>query len=463
MSEKKRYFGTDGIRGVAGEAPLDAATVYAIGLALGDDLLRRGGQGAVVIGEDTRRSSRGIAAQLAAGLEARGLEVAHAGVLPTPGIAHLAARGGFRAGIVISASHNPYQDNGIKVFDAGGYKLPDEEEAEIENGIERYRGQAPGAPATLREQPELRAAYVSALAGRFRKVDFARLRLVLDCGHGAASSVIGPLCEALGIHAHLLAAAPDGRNINDGVGALYPAAMAEHVRRAGADAGVALDGDADRAILADASGHIITGDSVLLLAARELQAQGRLQPPIVVGTVMTNFGLETALAAQAIRLERSAVGDKYVLERMRACGAPLGGEPSGHVIFGGDATTGDGLLTALHCFALMAQKRQSLRALCQGWQALPQTVVNVRVAKKAPLATLADTQAAIRDAEREFAGRGRVLVRYSGTEMLARVMVEAPDAAAVQKHVHAIAVALQRDLAGANGERATYSGNSEMS
>jgi len=442
----KHYFGTDGIRGVAGEPPLDPATVYAVGLALGDDL----GPGArVVLGEDTRQSSAAIAGTLAAGLASRGVQVEHAGVLPTPGVAFLAARRGFQAGVMISASHNPYHDNGIKVFGGEGYKLPDEEEAAIERGIARYAeaGVRPPAPQSLAVDPGLRAAYVSHLTQRFRDTDFSGLRFIFDCAHGAASAVTRDLCLALGMEAEILAASPDGRNINAGVGALHPGAMSERVRRDGADAGVALDGDADRAILADASGAIVNGDCVLLMAARDLKSSGELSPRVVVGTVMTNLGLERALAAEGIELLRTAVGDKYVLEKMRERGAQLGGEPSGHVIFSAEATTGDGLLTALHCFALMARRRQPLQKLCDGWQEMPQTIVNVKVARKLPLEELAGAQAAIRNAEREFQGAGRVLVRYSGTEKLARVMVEAAERAAVERHAQAIAHALERDLA----------------
>jgi phosphoglucosamine mutase len=442
----KHYFGTDGIRGVAGEPPLDAATVYAVGLALGDDL---GAGAGVVLGEDTRESSGWIAGTLAAGLATRGIKVAHAGVLPTPGVAFLAAHHGFQAGVMISASHNPYQDNGIKVFGGEGYKLPDEEEAAIERSISRYaaEGVRPPAAQKLAVAAELRSAYVRHLSQRFQSTDFSGLRFVLDCAHGAASAVARELCQALGMEAEILSAAPDGRNINAGVGALHPQTMAERVRAAGADAGVALDGDADRAILADGRGAIVNGDCVLLMAARDLKSSGELSPAVVVGTVMTNLGLERALAGEGIELLRTAVGDKYVLEKMRERGARLGGEPSGHVIFSAEATTGDGLLTALHCFALMARRRQPLQALCDGWQEMPQTIVNVRVAQKRPLEELAGVQSAIRRAEAEFQGAGRVLVRYSGTEKLARVMVEAAERAAVERHAQAIAQALERDLA----------------
>lgn len=440
----KQFFGTDGIRGVAGEPPLDAATVFAIGLALGDDL----GTGArLVLGEDTRESSTWIAETLAAALAERGVNVDHAGVLPTPGVAHLAATGPYAAGVMISASHNPYQDNGIKVFGGSGFKLPDAEEAAIEHGILAYleRRVSPRR-GPLSRRPPLLEHYVAALAEKFAATDFSRCRVVVDCAHGAASSVAGPLFQRLGLAADLAACQPDGRNINAGVGALHPESMAARVRAAGADAGVALDGDADRAILADADGAIVNGDAVLLLCARELLATGVLKPAVVVGTVMTNLGLELAFRREGIRLERAAVGDKYVLEKMQHFGAVLGGEPSGHVIFGAEATTGDGLRTALHCFDLMARRRQPLRDLAAGLVVLPQQIINVHVREKLPLDDLAPVQAAIRAAEGHFNGSGRVLVRYSGTEKLARVMVEAESAAAVAHHAQAIASALKSAL-----------------
>lgn len=441
----KKFFGTDGIRGVAGEDPLDRATVYAVGLALGDDL----GAGArVVLGEDTRESSSWIAAMLVAGLRQRHIEVAHAGVLPTPAVAHLARSDGFAAGVMISASHNPYQDNGIKIFGRSGYKLPDDEEAAIERAILGYRERPPAQASAprLEHDATLREHYVAALAQRFAATDFSRLKLVVDCAHGAASAVAAEVFLRLGIQAKITADRPDGRNINAGVGALHPAALGEAVRQMGADAGVALDGDADRAILVDAQGDVVNGDCVLLMMARELAATAHLKPAVVVGTVMTNLGLEHALAAEGIELVRAAVGDKYVLEAMSERGARLGGEPSGHIIFLDEATTGDGLLTALHAFDLMARRGKSLRALCEGWREMPQLIVNVRVARKSPLEELDAVQAAIREAEAHFAGSGRVLVRYSGTEKLARVMVEAASASAVERHANAIAAALRQCL-----------------
>lgn len=447
------YFGTDGIRGVAGEPPLDPATVYAIGLALGDDL-RAHGPADVVIGQDTRESSGWIAETLAAGLAAREMQTASAGVITTPGIAYLTRTDDFAAGVMISASHNPYQDNGIKVFEHSGYKLPDADEAAVEAGIERYReqGLAPARRAPA-EDAGLRRRYVEYLRSRVAGVSLRGLSAVIDCGNGAASAVAGELFEGLGLRVHWLGDRPDGRNINRDCGALHPEAMARAVTARGADFGLALDGDADRAILADASGRLVDGDRVLYVAARDLLARGRLEPRVVVGTVMSNLGLEVALRREQIALLRAPVGDKYVLEQMLASGAVLGGEQSGHVIFRQDATTGDGLLTALRVLEIMARRGESLAALAEGFVAFPQKLVNVRVREKTPLEQLAATGEAIRAAEAAFAngGQGRVLVRYSGTERLARIMVEAASQGEVERHCQAIARALEAEIGEVSG------------
>ena len=442
----KSYFGTDGIRGVAGEFPLDPATVFAIGLALGDDM-RRHGRPSVVIGEDTRESSHWIAETLAAGLRQRDIAVASAGVITTPGVAYLTRCGDFAAGIMVSASHNPYQDNGIKVFDHSGFKLPDSDEAEVEADLERYLPQnLPAQREPLTRRPELRERYMDFLRQCVAGTDFSRLRVVADCAHGAASSLAGDLMRSIGLNAELYECAPNGRNINLNCGALHPGHMAERVRTAGADAGVAFDGDSDRAILADADGRIVDGDLVLLIAARALKAAGKLTPAVVVGTVMSNLGLELALAAEGIQLLRTPVGDKYVLEQMNAVGALLGGEQSGHIIFRADATTGDGLLTALRVFEIMARTGHSLQQLGDGFRPFPQKIINVRVREKRPLEDLDNVQQAIRQAEQHFGDRGRVLVRYSGTEKLARVMVEAESEGDVHQFSGSIANALRQDI-----------------
>lgn len=446
VQHSKKYFGTDGIRGVAGEPPLDAETVYSIGLALGDDMRAHGRQ-SVVIGEDTRESSRWIAETLAAGLKHRGIEVASAGVITTPGIAYLTRVKDFAAGVMISASHNPFRDNGIKVFDHSGYKLPDEDEMEVESGIERYRKERiEPQRVTLSSGAELAERYIEFLASRVQKADVKGMRVVVDCANGAASAIAPALLQRLGFKAEIMSSEPNGRNINLDCGALHPERMAERVVATGALAGVAFDGDADRAIFANERGEIVNGDQVLLIAARQMKDAGKLNPALVVGTVMSNLGLELALVQDGIQLERTPVGDKYVLERMLESGALLGGEQSGHVIFRADATTGDGLLTALRIFEIMAGARRTLTELCERFQPFPQEIVNVRVREKLPLDQLAEVQRAIRSAESHFGRRGRVLVRYSGTEKLARVMVEAESHQEVLHHSSVIAEALRTSI-----------------
>jgi phosphoglucosamine mutase len=439
----KKYFGTDGIRGVAGDFPLDPATIFCIGLALGDDMLAHGRK-SVVIGEDTRESSRWIAETLAAGLDQRGVRVASAGVITTPGVAYLTRMKDFAAGVMISASHNPYRDNGIKVFDHSGFKLPDEDEMEVEGAIERYRLHQPEPRRlALSDAPELRVRYLEFLQERVKGVDFSKLRVVVDCANGAAGAVADELFRRVGLAAEIREATPDGRNINENCGALHPERMAAAVVAAGANAGVAFDGDADRAIFAEDHGQIVNGDLVLLIMARDMLRRGRLTPPEVVGTVMSNLGLEVALGEDGLKLERTPVGDKYVLERMIERGAVLGGEQSGHVILRADATTGDGLLTALRIFEVMARTGLRFSELTAGFRAYPQQIVNVRVREKIPLKELEAVQRAISNAEQDFGNRGRVLVRYSGTEKLARIMVEAESEEHVRVHCSAIAEAVR--------------------
>ncbi len=439
----KHYFGTDGIRGVAGEPPLDRATVFAIGAALGD-YMNRLGHRSVVIGEDTRESSRWLADTLAGALASRGVAYAAAGVIPTPGIAYLTRSKDFAAGVMISASHNPFQDNGIKLFDHSGFKLPDAIEAELEIEISRLRDLVPPShlPTPIPDHG-LQERYLEFLAACMVGVDFSGMKVVVDCANGAASAVAEELFRKLGFVPVMMHASPNGRNINAGCGALHPQAMAAEIVASGAVAGVAFDGDADRAILADAQGELVDGDQVLLIAARALKRAGRLRPPVVVGTVMTNLGLEIALKRDGIQLERTPVGDKYVLERMQTSGAKLGGEQSGHVIFGADATTGDGLLTALRTFEVMATTGKPLSELTRGFTACPQMLINIRVREKVPIEQLDGVRRLIERAETELQGSGRVLVRYSGTEKLARVMVEAESSDAVETHAQAIAGALK--------------------
>jgi phosphoglucosamine mutase len=448
----KQLFGTDGIRGVAGEPPLDPATVYACGLALGKDLTRSKSRTRpeVVIGMDTRESGPALAAHLATGLAAAGVQTRFAGLITTPGVAWLTRTVPFDAGVMISASHNPYQDNGIKIFASSGYKLPDTEEHLIEQEIFQVLEKGVAAPATppkpLNADPGLDERYVEFLLSTLNtRLD--GMRVVVDCGNGAASHLAAELYRRAGAKVIVMGDHPDGRNINLNSGALHVEGLRERVLSEHAHSGVAFDGDADRAILISGTGRIVDGDAVLLIAARSMQQSGHLPGNTVIATVMSNLGLERALAALKIQMVRTPVGDKYVLEEMIRSGAPLGGEQSGHVIFREFATTGDGMLTALRVFEIAQQSGNSLDSLLEGLEIYPQLLVNIRVTIKKPLDQLPEVTRRIAECEAAFQGSGRVLVRFSGTEPLARVMVEGPDMGRVEYYTHRIAEAIRAELA----------------
>ncbi len=446
---EKQLFGTDGIRGVAGEYPLDRATVYAVGVALGGDVLRHHAEEAppcVVLGVDTRESGPWIAQTVAGGLQSRGIETDYAGVITTPGVAYLTRSGPYRAGVMISASHNPFRDNGIKIFGHTGFKLPDAEETEIETEILRLRGQGVDTrEVALAPDASLDRRYLDFLLSTV-STRFNGMRIVVDCGNGAACSLAPRLFHSLGAQVTMLNAAPDGRNINLNCGALHIEALRAKVLAASAGFGVAFDGDADRAIFVSESGKIVDGDAVLLMCATALKAAGKLRGDTVVATVMSNLGLERALGAAGIRMTRTPVGDKYVLEEMVRADAALGGEQSGHVIFREFATTGDGLLTALRVFELAQLSGKGLDELTAALEVYPQRLVNIRVREKKGLLELPAVASEIRRAEEAFGGAGRVLVRFSGTEPLARVMVEGPDLARVESHSASIAEAIRREV-----------------
>ena len=427
-------FGTDGIRGVAGEFPLTNESTYLIGRALGHDLVRGKPRARAVMGQDTRESSGWIADRVGLGLASCGCEVHSAGVITTPGVAYLARSRKYAAGVVISASHNPWTDNGIKVFSGNGYKLPDEHELAIEQEIfsllqnpEAHAEPSLKLSSSLPGEANLRQEYIEWLTHSV-KGDLRRLRVLVDCANGAATAEAPELFRACGIQATFINASPDGRNINENCGALHPEAVAKAVKEnAGKfDLGVTFDGDADRALFCDANGRVVNGDGILLLAARDLQSRGALAGSTIVATTMSNMGLEVALRGSGIRMLRANVGDKYVLEEMLKTGAILGGEQSGHVIFrDGEATTGDGLLTALRVMEIMARTGRALADLIADLKVFPQTIQNVPVREKVPFDDVPAVKAAIEAAQRELDGNGRVVVRYSGTEALARVMVEA--------------------------------------
>jgi phosphoglucosamine mutase len=459
IATARRLFGTDGIRAVAGETPLDANTIFACGLALGHSLRRIAAEPKVILGRDTRESGPWIAATLAAGLRETGVRVESAGVVPTPAVAFLARRHGFQAGVVISASHNPWQDNGIKLFGSDGFKLADAVELAMEDEIlhhaaeiERKGAVAPN-PATLlpvEDNPAFQDDYIQFLIDCVPGLSLARIRIVADCANGAAAAVAPELFRRLsGPTANsvtLLNVAPDGHNINLNCGALHPSFVAAEVAACGAELGLTFDGDADRCMLAGSRNNVINGDAIMLMVARDLKARGLLTGDLVVATTMSNMGLEAALKRSGIRMLRAPVGDRYVLEEMLARNAALGGEQSGHILLPHLATTGDGLLTALVALDLIARTGKSIDELTADLKVFPQVIVNVKVREKKPLESIPAVAAAIRAAEQELKDSGRVVIRYSGTEALARVMIEAESEDTMLRHANTIADAIREEL-----------------
>ncbi len=440
----KELFGTDGMRGVPGTPPLDDATLYATGRAVAAYLHREHKAPHVMIGMDTRESGPHIAAVLAAGLEKARAQVSFAGVLTTPGVACLVRQGDFQAGVVISASHNPFHDNGVKLFSHAGMKFADAVEEEIEADIFKHRGEpVPHALSRLTPDETLHAEYLGFL--RSRVIPGARLagmKIVLDCANGAAYRLGPELFRSLGCQVAAIGTEPDGRNINAGCGSLHLEKLQERVPAENAEFGVAFDGDADRALFVSRSGAVVNGDAVLLAAARYLKAQGKLPGNRVVATSMSNLGLERALAREGITLARTSVGDRYVLEEMLKSGNAIGGEQSGHIIFLDDSPAGDGLLTAVKIASLVAL-RGSLEELVAGMKDYPQTIVNVKVKAKPPLDSIPEVARALAEAQSVLGENGRVVLRYSGTEPLARVMVEAEHDADVKRFSESIAAALR--------------------
>ncbi|MGA8940536.1 MAG: phosphoglucosamine mutase, partial [Acidobacteriaceae bacterium] len=384
-----------------------------------------------------------------AGLRSAGATVESAGIITTPAIAYLARKHGFSAGVVISASHNPWQDNGIKLFGGNGYKLPDEVEIGIEREIERVlttNPTRPDNPALPEINEAYRAEYIRFLLEAVPGISLDNRHIVLDCANGAASSVAPQLFESLHGTIDVTHASPDGRNINLHCGALHPEIVAAQVKVSGASIGITFDGDADRALFADENGNVVNGDAIMLACARDLQARGELANNLVVATTMSNMGLEAAFGRSGITMLRAPVGDKYVLEEMRNSGASLGGEQSGHILFPARATTGDGLLTALLVLDLVHRSNKPLGQLIADLTNYPQIILNVKVREKKPLHTIPTVVATIEAAELELKDTGRVVIRYSGTEALARVMIEAASAEAMHRHANAIANAIRTEL-----------------
>ncbi|MCW5799859.1 MAG: phosphoglucosamine mutase [Nitrospira sp.] len=425
----RKLFGTDGVRGVANLEPMTSEIAMQLGRAAAHIFMRRAGRHQVVIGKDTRLSGYMLESALTSGICSMGVDVLLVGPLPTPAIAFLTRSLRADAGVVISASHNPYQDNGIKFFSNEGFKLPDEVEARIEQLIisDEIKHLRPTADAIGK------AYRIGDAEGRYiefvkrslpRDLDFQGIKLVVDCANGAAYKVAPAVLRELGADIEVIANTPDGMNINDHCGAVHPERLQEAVRRHGAHIGIALDGDADRAIFVCEQGHIVDGDHVMAALGLDLHGQGRLASQTVVGTVMSNFGLELAMKKAGIQLMRTPVGDRYLMERMLADGYNFGGEQSGHFIFLDHNTTGDGLISALQILSLMKRTGKPLSELAKAMTAVPQILLNVKVKHKPDLNQIPDIQQAIKTAEATLNGSGRVLVRYSGTEALLRIMVE---------------------------------------
>ncbi len=456
----RRLFGTDGVRGVANVHPMTAEMALQLGRALAYHVRSGPHRHRIVIGKDTRLSGYLLEQAIASGICSMGVDVLLCGPLPTPGIAFITQSMRADAGVVISASHNPYQDNGIKFFSRDGYKLPDETELRIErlvlgtpgdgNGSDDFHALRPTANriGKAKRIDDAGGRYIVFLKSIFpRELTLDGLTIVVDCGHGAAYKVAPAVFEELGAKVVRLGVKPDGKNINDACGAIHPEAMAKAVEKHGAQLGIALDGDADRVIVADEKGRIVDGDAIMAIVGRDMVRARTLAKKTVVATVMSNIGLERSLREVGGRVVRTQVGDRYVVEEMRRSGYNFGGEQSGHLLFLDHVTTGDGVCAALNLLAVMLREKRPLSELARCFEPVPQVQLNVLVREKRPLEQLADVQKAVAAVEKALDGDGRVLVRYSGTENKARVLVEGPDAKEIAAHAEGIAAALKRALA----------------
>jgi phosphoglucosamine mutase len=445
-----RLFGTDGVRGKAGEYPLDHETVARLGGALVRAMQRSGGQDSplqFVIGRDTRESGEWIERELARGVHSAGAEITSAGVIPTPAIAYVTRAMGFDAGLVISASHNPFEDNGIKVFSGRGEKFTEALEREVEAVVHDRGWSVKGSADAPVDRTDVVDAYIAhALLAFPEPSRLGRFAMAIDAANGATTTVAPKLFRDLGYDVHVLSAEPDGRNINLDCGSTHPEQIARAVRRLGCRMGVAFDGDGDRAIFVDAQGRIVDGDAVLLMCARHWQAAGRLKGNAIVATVMSNIGLELALRQTGIGLVRCAVGDKYVMEEMIKRDLSIGGEQSGHIIFSEHLFTGDGIVTALSVLRVMAESGRELADLASELVTYPQVLVNVRVREKQALSNVPSIAAAMERVEARLAGEGRLLVRYSGTEPLLRVMIEGKNQEQIQAWAAEIAGVVREHL-----------------
>jgi len=444
-----RLFGTDGVRGKAGTYPLDPPTIRRLGAALARAL----GHGTAVrflSGRDTRESGGWIERELAFGINSQGGSLTGAGIIPTPAIAYLTPRMGYTAGVVISASHNPFEDNGIKVFSGAGEKFTEELEQQVEAIIADASWHVPAGDAPEVEQVDYRTEYASHLRAILPNVDsFRGIRLAIDCANGATTTIAPRLFEDLGFDVRCIGCEPDGRNINLKVGSTAPEQLARMVVEDGYPLGIAYDGDGDRAIFVDDKGKIVDGDAVMLMCAKQMKREGRLKGNAVVATVMSNIGLEIALRDAGIDIVRCPVGDKYVMEEMIGRDIALGGEQSGHVIFSEYLFTGDGLATSLNVLRTIGTTGRTLSDLASELTTYPQVLLNVRVERKADLKSIPDVARAMEAVESRLAGKGRLLVRYSGTEPLLRIMIEGQDQREISAWAHEIADAVKQHLVAA--------------
>lgn len=447
----RKLFGTDGIRGVANLDPMTSEMAMQLGRAAAHIFMRRAGRHQIVIGKDTRVSGYMLESALTSGICSMGVDVLLVGPMPTPAIAFLTRSLRADAGVVISASHNPYQDNGIKFFSSDGFKLPDDVEARIEQLI------VSNEISHLRPTADLigKAYRIDDADGRYieftkrslpRDLDFQGMKLVIDCANGAAYKVAPAILRELGAKIEVIGNKPDGMNINAGCGAVHPEQLQDAVLRHQADIGIALDGDADRAIFVCEQGTIVDGDHIMAALGLDLHRNGLLAKQTLVGTVMSNFGLELSMAKAGINLVRTPVGDRYLLERMQAGGYNFGGEQSGHFIFLDHNTTGDGLISALQVLSLMKRTKQPLSELAKAMSAVPQVLVNVKVTRKPDLESMPDVTRAMRDGEQSLNGSGRILVRYSGTEPLLRIMVEGEKASMIREVAERLAGVVRTHL-----------------
>ena len=453
----KALFGTDGIRGEAGQFPLDPATVTAIGFSLASHLAGSGIQPKIIIGRDTRESGASIEQALIDGASRAGAECLSAGVITTPGVAFVTRKEQAKAGVVISASHNPYHDNGIKIFAPSGRKMDDSVErlieADVFNKIQVPEISTGKSHSSAQAEEQLREEYLTFLSDEIGNgLDLKGLTIVVDCANGASSALAPILFERLGAKVIAINASPDGRNINRDCGSLHIDSLRDRVVKEHADLGVAFDGDADRSLFVDGDGNFVDGDATLLALATHLQSHGKLKGDVVVATVMSNIGLEIALRDAGIRLVRTDVGDKYVLEELLRLKASLGGEQSGHIILPDLSLAGDGMITTLCLLRALSESRQTLAEITAAFKRYPQILLNVRVRQKVPFNDLAAVQMEVKEVEELLSQTGRLLLRYSGTEPLARVMIEGENQGQIEEYARKIAQAIEREIgAGVSG------------